>query len=168
MKIHFIFIVIIYCLLLTSCLIERPADWWFLEPNSYKDTTSFHGETINSTVYNDEENNFSIILNCIESNVDTFHYELLYTLINTSKENIIFRLPQIELFTKDYWLIADLSYDVLIESNNSVQHRIKFIFLEKNKSFEKMLTENESNIIVTNLFVEIGTKEIGIPDFYFK
>ena len=168
MKIHFIFIAIIYCLLLTSCLIERPADWWFLEPNNYKDTTSFHGEIINSTVYNDEENNFSVILNCIESNVDTFHYELLYTLINSSKENIIFRLPQIELFTKDFRLIADLSYDAFIESNNSVQHRIKFIFFEKNKIFEKMLTENESKIIVTNLFVEIGTKEIGIPDLYFK
>jgi hypothetical protein len=168
MQKHFILIAIISISLLTSCLIERPADWWFLEPLNYRDSTSFHDEVIISSVYIDEENSFCFILNCIESNVDTFHYEILYTLKNTSKENIIFRIPQIELYTNAFLLKPNLFYDASIDANSSVQHRIKFLFKEKNKRYDEKLSENESKIVVTNLLVERGTKKINIPEYYFK
>lgn len=40
--------------------------------------------------------------------------------------------------------------------------------MKRIKRFNERLLENESKIIVTNLFVEIGVKEVSIPDFYFK
>jgi len=167
-----------------SCIIESYIYFDFLEPLNYRESIPYHGDTIDVSIYKDENNNFELTLNCLKSNGDTIdYYEIELALKNYSKEIILINLSDIQMYSEDYLLMPDKYTDKLmivgaypskyskVESvtvSNSLKYYIRFLFNKETSSYESDLDEKQADIVVTNILLEKNNKQINIPKFYFK
>jgi hypothetical protein len=165
-------------------MIESYIYFDLLEPLNYRESIPYHGDTIDVSVYKDDNNNFELTLNCMKSNGDTIdYYEIEVGLKNYSKDIITINLSDIQMYTEDCILMSDKFTDklMIVEANSSkynkvesvtvsdsLRYYIRFLFDNKTASYESDLNEKQADLVITNILILKNNKQINIPIFYFK
>jgi hypothetical protein len=175
MKKIFLSISILYLIIFSSCIIERPLP--VIAP--LKSTEE------NKAFYFDKENKFVFVLECWRSFDDSDYVQLFVTLENFSNQVIICEFQNINIYDAEYlfkprennpiyrgeWrkdLDKVFEKQIIFKPNEGITYFIKYFPSVKDKSYDKLISKNDSDILVTNIILEINKLQINIPEFYFK
>ena len=184
MKKNILFIILLLSLSVDSCIIESYPYLDFLKPMNYSDSISYHGEKIEGVVYKNENNNFTLSMDCLKSIGDTIdYYEIELAINNYSKDSMKINLSDFQMYTEDYFLKPDKYTEMLVivgayptiynkvknvTFTDSLKYYIRFLFDKKTKVYKNELKEKKADVVVTNIHLEKKNKQINIPKFYFK
>lgn len=184
MKINTFYLILLLSFIFPSCIIESYHYFDFLKPLNYSSSIAYHGTNIDVVVYEDNNNEFSLTLNCLKSVGDSIdYYQLQFFLNNYSKDNVTVNLSEIQMYNDEFYLEPDKTTDkiLIVGSYNSkyadirniivkdsLRTNIRFLFDKETDSLKTELNNNLADIVITNIRVFKNSNQLNIPSFYFK